>query len=109
MEGRENDDEEVPRLPRRDERIPPPWFERAEGAAPPEPNEAGPLLRLSWPRTVGLLALVLLIIGVPLDFAINYYGAADALARTPMTLGFVWAVVIEVLAVWGLSRLLTRR
>ncbi len=67
------------------------------------------MLRLSWPRVVGLLALVLLIIGIPLDFALAYYGASSALARTPMTLGFVWAVVIEALAVWGLIRLLTRR
>jgi len=109
MEGGENDDEDVPRLPRRDERMPPPWFERAEGAAPSEPNEAGPLLRLSWPRTLGLLALVLLIIGIPLDFEITYYGASNALGRTPMTLGFVWAVVIEGLAIWGLTRLVQRR
>jgi|GEM_PF-1728978 len=109
MEGRENDDEEVPRLPRRDERIPPPWCERAEGAAPREPDEDAPRLRLSWPRAIGLLALVLLIIGIPLDFAFVYFSVDNALDRTPMTLGFVWAVVIEALAVWGLIRLLTRR
>lgn len=109
MEGRENDHEDVPRLPRRGEPVPPPWFERAERAAPPDSNEADPSLRLSWPRAIGLLALVLLIIGVPLEFAAAYFAVDDALARTPMTLGFVWAVVIEALAVWGLIRLLTRR
>jgi len=55
------------------------------------------------------LALVLLIIGIPLDFAFVYFSVDNALDRTPMTLGFVWAVAIEALAVWGLIRLLTRR
>lgn len=109
MEGRENDDVDIPRLPRRGEAVPPPWFERADPAAPPDPSEADASLHLSWPRAIGLLALVLLIIGIPLDFAFVYFSVDNALDRTPMALGFVWAVVIEALAVWGLIRLLTRR
>lgn len=101
-------DEDVPVLPRRDERLPPPWFERD-----PEPiNEAraddARTAPFSWPRTLGLLALVLLIILIPLDFVSNY-AATDAMGRTNLTLGFVWAIVIEALAIWGLIRLLTRR
>ncbi|WP_291383186.1 hypothetical protein [Demequina sp.] len=109
MEGQWDADDDAPLLPRRDQPIPPPWFTRAEGGATPGPDEGAPRLRLSWPRAIGLLALVLLIIGIPLDFAFVYFSVDNALDRTPMTLGFVWAVVIEALAVWGLIRLMTRR
>lgn len=102
-------DDDIPVLPRRDQPIPPPWFERAEGTAAGAPDDDASRLRLSWPRAIGLLALVLLIIGIPLDFAFVYFSVDNALERTPMTLGFVWAVVIEALAVWGLIRLMTRR
>jgi hypothetical protein len=109
VESQRIDDDDSPWVPRRDEPIPPPWFERPREATPLEPEEAGRLLRFSWPRTLGLLALVLVIVGLPLDFAISYFGASSAVSRANMTLGFVWAVVIEALAVWGLIRLLTRR
>lgn len=109
MEEQWGADDDIPVLPRRDQPIPPPWFERAQAAASAAAEEDAPRLRLSWPRAVGLLALVLLIIGIPLEFAFVYFSVDNALDRTPMTLGFVWAVVIEALAVWGLIRLLTRR
>src|SRR5660398_8873 len=98
MEGRENDHEDVPRLPRRGEPVPPPWFERAERAAPPDSNEADPSLRLSWPRAIGLLALVLLIIGIPLEFAAAYF-AVDAVSYTHLTLPTNREVEISVVAV----------
>jgi len=101
-------DEDVPRLPRRDEHIPPPWFERpTEPSADDGAESSGPRT-LSWPRTLGLLALVLVILWLPIEFVITYR-ATDELNRTQMTLGFVWAVVLETLAIWGLIRMLTRR
>ena len=109
MEGRENDDDDIPWVPRRGEHVPPPWFERDEESLHGDLDDAVLARSFSWLRTLGLLALVLLIIWVPVDFAINYYSYSSAAGRTDLTLGFVWAVVIEALAVWGLIRLLTRR
>ncbi len=109
MEQEWDPDEEVPRAPHRGEYFPPPWFERDDASADDDAAEAEPPAHLSRRRTLGALALVLFIIWVPLEFVINYRSRADALARTGMTLGFVWAVVIESLAVWGLIRSLTRR
>jgi hypothetical protein len=109
MEQTWDPDEDVPWVPRRGEYVPPPWFEREVAAAPEGPADAVPTSRFSWLRTIGLLALVLLIVGLPVQFAIEYYSSDDALGRTNMTLGFVWAVVIEAAAVWGLIRMLTRR
>ncbi len=109
MEQEWDPDEEVPRAPRRGEYVPPPWFERDEASAQEDAGEAVPAKRLSRERILGALALALLIIWVPLEFVIDYRSRADALERVDMTLGFVWAVVIEALAVWGLIRVLTRR
>ena len=103
-----NGDDGVPALPARGEAIPPPWFGREEAPSEVLPADAQGGLRFSWARTLGLLSLVLLIIGVPLDFALNY-AATGAQSRTSMAMGFVWAVVIEVLAVWALFRLVARR
>lgn len=109
MDERWDGDDDGSPVPRRDQSFPPPWFERTESGTPPPPDEGVARLRLSWPRAVGLLALVLLIVSVPMEFAFVYFSVDNALDRTPMTLGFVWAAVIEGLAVWGLIRLLTRR
>lgn len=109
MEQEWDPDEEAPRAPRRGEYVPPPWFGRDEESPHGDLDEAVLMRRFSWLRTIGLLALVLLIIWVPVDFAINYYAHSDVAGRTDMTLGFVWAVMIELLAVWGLIRLMTRR
>lgn len=108
MDERWKPEEDSVDAPRRGEHVPPPWFGRdvvpdpddGEPAAPKRPRR-----RLTW----GLVALILLIIWIPADFVIEYRAREDALARTTMTLGFVWAVGIEVVAVWGLIRLLTRR
>jgi hypothetical protein len=101
-------EEDVPRLPRRDEPIPPPWFDRPGEPAADEQVDPSTDLRFSWARTLGLFALIVLIVWVPVEFAMNYF-ATDQMGRTTFALGFVWAVVIEGLAVWGLIRLLKRR
>jgi len=108
MEQPQDSDEDVPRLPRRDEPVPPPWFERPTERSADEGAESSGPRTLSWPRALGLLALVLVIIWIPIDF-LNSYNAMDQAARTTLTLGFVWAVVLEALAIWGLIRMLTRR
>ena len=100
-------EEEVPRLLRRDEPIPPPWFDRPREPAVDEQADLSNGLSFSWARTIGLFALVVVIIWLPVEFAMNYF-ATDQMGRTNLTLGFVWAVVIEGLAIWGLTRLMTR-
>lgn len=108
MEQPADGDDVVPALPLRGEYLPPPWFGREEAPSEVLPADAQGGLRFSWPRMLGLLSLVLLIICVPIDFALNY-AATGAESRTSMAMGFVWAVVIEILAIWGLFRLLARR
>ena len=108
MEEPRDPDEELPSVARRDATVTPTWFK-----APTEfPKHEAPTSRttrpFSWWRTVGLLALVLLIVGMPLDF-IATYASGDGAFPATMALGFVYGAIIEVLAVWGLIRLLTRR
>ena len=108
MEQPTDDDDVVPVLPARGEAIPPPWFERRPDM-PAEPDQGVERrASLSRQRLWGALALVGLIILIPVDFILAYRGT-DMLGRTSMTLGFVWAVVIEIVALWGLIRLVTRR
>jgi hypothetical protein len=100
--------EDVPVVPKRGQHVPPPWFDPEDGRLDGPLVDNAEIGRFSWPRALGLLALVLVIIWVPLDFALNY-AATGPNSRNNLALGFVWAVVIELFALGGLIRLMTRR